>query len=57
MQPMAKVKAQSQVVLNIKIAAPMKAALAKAAARDGQSSSSIVRKLIADFLRAEGSKK
>ena len=54
---MAKVKAKAQAVLNIKIAAPMKAALAKAATRDGQSSSSIVRKLIADFLRAEGSKK
>jgi len=41
------------VVLNVKVDPRIKVALAKAAARNGQTSSSIVRKLLADYLRAQ----
>jgi predicted transcriptional regulator len=42
------------VVMNIKIDPKVKATLAKAAARDGQTSSAVVRKLVADYLREQG---
>jgi len=42
------------VVMNVKLDPKMKVALAKAAARDGQTSSAVVRKLLADYLRAQG---
>ncbi len=47
-------KPKGKVVLNLKLEPALKTALAKLAARDEQSSSSIVRKLIADHLRSEG---
>jgi hypothetical protein len=47
-------KQKSWVVLNLKLPPAMKDALAQRAARDGQTASSVVRQLVADFLRAEG---
>ena len=41
-------------VLNLQISAEMKDALAKLAKRDGQTSSSLVRQLLADHLRSKG---
>jgi hypothetical protein len=45
---------QKTVVLNVKVTPKMRVALAKAAARQDQTSSDIVRKLLTEFLRAEG---
>jgi hypothetical protein len=47
-------KEKPPAVLNLQISAEMKIALAKLAKRDGQTSSSLVRQLLADHLRAKG---